>query len=265
MILINSINRQVVARVPPVPGEGQGTLPTSQVAPGETIEAWLTSSQARQAIDLLLASGRRESVVEAYEWPGRDPSCGPVHVSLIRLRGSIGDLLLITANVPRVNDWEATDALTGLSDRRGIVAWTRRALQREQDESCFVALLFLDLVGFKQVNDTYGHALGDAVLCELSVRWHKCLRAHDLVARYGGDEFVVLLDDVSSRSSVAPIVERLTAATGIPIVAKAKTVTVGVTIGVALGDLREISIDRLIEQADSDMYRIRHSRENLPR
>ena len=110
----------------------------------------------------------------------------------------------VTARVEqdRRTRYEAdTDALTGLANRRALErTLDGRADARRRTRSRSVALLMLDLDGFKAINDTHGHAAGDEALREVARRLRRCVRERDLVARLGGDEFVVVLTDLGGRS-----------------------------------------------------------------
>jgi diguanylate cyclase (GGDEF)-like protein len=121
-------------------------------------------------------------------------------------------------------------------------------------ESVPHAVLFLDLDDFKQVNDAHGHAAGDVALAELAERWRNAVRDGDLVTRYGGDEFVILLKNVANRDAVETIVERLRAATMAPIAVAGRAVIISATVGIALSDASQGPIDHLIVAADQDMY-----------
>lgn len=147
------------------------------------------------------------------------------------------------------------DALTGLPDRRELSAHRSRWQQFASDRRVPHAVLFMDLDNFKQINDQHGHATGDCLLVTLATRWQRCIREDDLLVRYGGDEFVILLASVRRLREIEPVVDRLIAATTEPIVVDDQPLRVGATIGVALAKDVSTDLDQLIASADRDMYR----------
>ena len=129
----------------------------------------------------------------------------------------------------------AHDSLTGLPNRAQAMLLMRGALSRAQRSGAVVGLLFVDLDGFKQVNDTLGHAAGDEVLVTASRRMQACVRSGDVVARFGGDEFVVLLEPLDEQASAVAVAERLVAALAEPVLlASGREVGIGASVGVAL-------------------------------
>ncbi len=103
------------------------------------------------------------------------------------------------------------DVLTELPNRRLMLAHMELAIQRCLRNNKSMAVLFLDLNGFKPVNDQYGHKVGDEVLKQVAQRLSGAMRASDRVARFGGDEFVVLAEDVTDKEDVCSIVGKITA------------------------------------------------------
>ncbi len=145
------------------------------------------------------------------------------------------------------------DQLTGLPNR--TLFWDRlahRLLQERRVETC--AVLFIDLDRFKAVNDSWGHATGDQLLITVAERIVSQLRAGDSAARIGGDEFLVLLDAVSSAPVALEIAERLGASLREPFEVGDLTLKVTAAIGVALASSDLCSVDELVNAADAAMY-----------
>lgn len=120
-------------------------------------------------------------------------------------------------------------------------------------------VLFLDLDGFKAVNDIHGHLAGDDVLREAARRFSECLRGSDTCARFGGDEFVAVLTDISAPEDAATAAERLLHTLDDPVTVNGPggpvEVRLGVSIGVSLHPTHTDSVNRLVEYADRAMYR----------
>jgi Amt family ammonium transporter len=147
------------------------------------------------------------------------------------------------------------DSLTGLANRvlfLETVSLTLSRLRRRPDRS--FAVIFLDLDGFKQVNDTLGHAAGDALLLELAARLRRCLRPQDTVARFGGDEFALLLDDSGNAAEVQAVAARIQAEIKVPIVLNGAEAKVSASIGIAIAKLEYGAAEELMVHADSAMY-----------
>ena len=149
---------------------------------------------------------------------------------------------------------EAThDGLTGLGNRTLLLRRCAAALeQRAEDE--VVALLLLDLDRFKQVNDTLGHAAGDILLQQVSVRLTDQVRREDLVARLGGDEFGVLLTGISSAVDAEAIADALLGSLHEPFLLEGLRVSVGGSIGVAVSPVDADHVEGLLRNADMAMY-----------
>lgn len=125
-----------------------------------------------------------------------------------------------------------------------------------------LAVLYLDLDGFKPINDTHGHGAGDELLRIVSARITAAVRPGDLVARLGGDEFAVLCSVISDSSEATAIAERLVTAVARPIKLAGGTVEIGVSVGIALGARRRDAHDngeRLLEAADAALYEAKHA------
>ncbi|HPQ43182.1 MAG TPA: PAS domain S-box protein [Syntrophales bacterium] len=125
-----------------------------------------------------------------------------------------------------------------------------------------VAVMFADLDGFKEVNDTYGHDVGDEVLREAAQRFRSSVRETDTVARIGGDEFLIVITELQSPGNAAHIAQKVIQSISQPIIVNGKQTSVGTSIGIALYPRDGCDIDSLIKLADEAMYRVKNSGRN---
>jgi diguanylate cyclase (GGDEF)-like protein/PAS domain S-box-containing protein len=146
------------------------------------------------------------------------------------------------------------DALTGLPNRTLFRDRVGQALHRARRSDSGVAVMMLDLDRFKEVNDSLGHAAGDALLAEIGRRLDGMLRASDTVARLGGDEFGVLLPDQVSLADVMIAAERVRAAIQEPVIVEGLPLSVDASIGIALYPRDGGELETLLQHADSAMY-----------
>ena len=146
------------------------------------------------------------------------------------------------------------DPLTGLANRVLLRDHLERALARQSRSAGTVALLFVDLDDFKRVNDSYGHAAGDQILCAVADRLVGAVRADDVVARQSGDEFGILLGLVRDADEAITSAERILRELRRPIPLGGHLVVVGGSIGIALATESEATAEDLLTQADAAMY-----------
>jgi diguanylate cyclase (GGDEF)-like protein/PAS domain S-box-containing protein len=146
------------------------------------------------------------------------------------------------------------DTLTGLPNRHMFNDGIAAALRRSQRTGTQVALLFLDIDGFKRINDTLGHAAGDDVLREFGRRLSASVRATDLVARLAGDEFVIVLEGIHTREECRFVARKIIAAMRNEFRAGDGTIKVTTSIGIALGHGDAITPEALLKRADSALY-----------
>ncbi|NET38255.1 MAG: diguanylate cyclase [Cyanothece sp. SIO1E1] len=148
------------------------------------------------------------------------------------------------------------DALTKLPNRVLLIERIEMSLKRIKRHSNYAfAVLFLDLDRFKRVNDSLGHLVGDQLLIELARRLKGCLRDEDTVARFGGDEFIVLLDDVKAFGDIQKTAERLQQCLKLPFTLAGQMVFVTASIGIVLGSADYTQGAELLRDADIAMYR----------
>lgn len=151
------------------------------------------------------------------------------------------------------------DPLTKLPNRILFTSEVRKTIALFDKEQKKFAVLFIDLDGFKPVNDTYGHLLGDKLLIALAKKLSGAIKKHDAVARVGGDEFLVLLREVESGEMALQVAERLNHLIGEPISIDGIDIHVGGSIGVAVYPDHAQSEVSLIDQADKAMYQVKHA------
>jgi diguanylate cyclase (GGDEF)-like protein len=147
------------------------------------------------------------------------------------------------------------DPLTGLANRAlflETVSLTLARLWRRPDRS--FAVIFMDLDGFKQVNDTLGHAAGDALLLEVAARLRHCLRPQDTVARFGGDEFALLLDDSGADDEVEAVASRIQNELQGAIRFDGAETKISASMGIVIAVPDYGTAERIMEHADSAMY-----------
>lgn len=146
------------------------------------------------------------------------------------------------------------DPLTGLANRWLLEDRMEHAVARLRREPKLAAVLFVDLDGFKQVNDTHDHATGDRVLRVVAEALVAAVRPSDTVARVGGDEFVVVCERLGAEAEALEVAERVRAGIDAAIAAEVTDVPVTVSVGVALASVPETTAE-LIDRADRAMYR----------
>jgi diguanylate cyclase (GGDEF)-like protein/PAS domain S-box-containing protein len=147
------------------------------------------------------------------------------------------------------------DSLTALANRSLFRDRVEKELRQNNDRQARLTILFLDLDGFKEVNDSLGHATGDVLLIQVAERLRSCVRPIDTVARLGGDEFAVLVADKSSERDGATVADRIVRALRDPFKLEGREIYVGASIGIAATDHDVDDADHLLRNADLAMYR----------
>jgi diguanylate cyclase (GGDEF)-like protein len=181
---------------------------------------------------------------------------------LLRSVAAIGSISLARAHRLAATERRAERCeLTGLANRSGIRTRFAEASQRSPGHQ--VALLFLDLDGFKRVNDTHGHDAGDRLLVEVARRLERCVRDRDAVGRWAGDEFVVLLTDEQAARRADSLASRIDAALREPFAA-AGGLPVSVSIGVSTTVAGAEELSTLVARADQRMYAAKAARSDTP-
>jgi diguanylate cyclase (GGDEF)-like protein/PAS domain S-box-containing protein len=217
--------------------------------------------QAQLHNDLVMQGG----VLRAVEYPARrkDGTGFPAEMSAARILDEFDQPSGYVASVRDVTDRKRAqetlahqarhDALTGLPNRTLLREHLDEAMSKHASSGTPVALLFMDLNRFKEVNDTYGHHYGDALLEELSRRLSYALRSDDTIARLGGDEFAALLPDAGLQEATA-VAGKLLSTVDAPFVIEGQDFYVGISVGIALCPLHGEDATVLMRRADIAMY-----------
>jgi len=146
-----------------------------------------------------------------------------------------------------------TDALTGLSNRRAALDRLDQAVARSARHHKTVAVIFVDVDRFKNVNDTHGHAAGDAVLIEVAARLHATFRTEDTIARLGGDEFLAICEDLASPEAARVLAERIRVVLAQRYLVAGHSLPITASVGLAVSD-RDSTAEGLLGRADAEMY-----------
>lgn len=211
-----------------------------------------------------LLRGRREIVGVVLGWTETPavavPSAGQVADALQdEVLGPVGLALEVAGRIGRLEQLAAMDDLTGLCNARHLHRVIAREIHRQARSSRPMSLLFLDLDAFKRVNDSHGHLMGSRALVEFGALLQSCTRATDTVARYGGDEFVVVLPETDRRQArlvARRIQERM--ASVVFLEACGLRVRLTVSVGIATLTKAGKSTADLIRMADEAMYWVKH-------
>ncbi len=151
------------------------------------------------------------------------------------------------------------DGLTGLPNRANFTMRLRETLDLARRHQHSLALMYVDLDRFKHVNDSMGHAAGDALLQKVASRVQSCLRGSDLLFRVGGDEFVVILSEITSTNDGADVAKRIMKVVASPMVLSGHDVSIGATVGIAVYPGDADTAEKLIKNADAAMYSAKQS------
>jgi len=185
----------------------------------------------------------------------RDGTGEPLHYV-----GLFSDITELKAHQKQLDKMAHYDPLTHLPNRALLADRLRQAMAVDQRRGKTLVVVFLDLDGFKAVNDTHGHEAGDQLLIFLATQMKQALRAGDTLARIGGDEFVAVLGDLDDAQACVPVVTRLLASASEPLMVNGVPLQVSASLGMAsYPQAQDMDADQLLRQADQAMYRAKQS------
>jgi diguanylate cyclase (GGDEF)-like protein/PAS domain S-box-containing protein len=218
---------------------------------GSVREALYAEKQGGVDYRIVRSDGEVRVVRSDYEVV-RDASNQPV-----KLVGTVHEITERQALEEQLQHQAFHDPLTDLPNRQLLLDRLGQALRRtrrRRRRGRRVAILFMDLDDFKSINDSLGHEAGDLLLVMVAARLKRCLRPEDTLARFGGDEFVVLLEDVDGPEEAVRVAERVTDGLRGPFVLDGRELYARASIGIALGEARTESPEDLLRDADTAMY-----------
>jgi len=227
----------------------------------DTPDEWFGRVHAED-VDLLRAeieahlAGRTSHVEYEYRILHRDGGYRWMVVHGLGVRDASGKAYRIAGSQTDITRAKVADSLTGLPNRVLFLDRLDRQMQklRRNSEHSF-AIVFLDLDGFKQVNDNFGHQTGDQFLVTVAHRLEGCVRAGDTVARLGGDEFTVLLDDIKDSDDALRIAQRMSLEIARPVMVGADEVVATASMGISMSCSAYQKPEELLADADRAMYR----------
>ena len=180
-----------------------------------------------------------------------------------RVVGIHTDIQRLKAHEQQLERMAHFDTLTGLPNRVLLADRLRQAMHHAQRRNTSLAVVYLDLDGFKSVNDVHGHAVGDQMLQALAERLSTALRDGDTISRLGGDKFVAVLLDVPDLSACQPILDRMLAAASNPLLVGDLSLPISASVGVTFfPQADEVDGDQLMRQADQAMYQAKLAGKN---
>jgi diguanylate cyclase (GGDEF)-like protein/PAS domain S-box-containing protein len=177
-----------------------------------------------------------------------------VNGEFVCYEGTVHDITELKQHQQQLEQQANYDMLTGLPNRNPLHNILEQGIARAGRMGYFLTVVFVDLDNFKLINDSLGHAAGDALLVEVAARLRSCLRVSDIVVRQGGDEFVLVLNDHYRTSSIISLLERVLTEVGMPVMLSEREYQIGASLGAALFPQDGSDAQTLLKHADAAMY-----------
>ena len=181
-------------------------------------------------------------------------SCAPLPREQKAMVLTILDMSVVRDLYQQLEKQAVTDALTGLLNRRGFYQTVESMLLRAEQLDRFLVVIYMDLDGFKQINDSLGHAAGDKMLLWVADQLKECIRPYDVLARMGGDEFTVVIDGLDYPEQAAKVAEKLIERVSVRKQVDGVDITLGASVGIATYPECGATLDGLLRAADIAMY-----------
>ncbi|WP_315981796.1 GGDEF domain-containing protein [Aliamphritea spongicola] len=179
------------------------------------------------------------------------------------MMGTFHDITELQESQQQLKFLAYNDLLTGLPNRTYFNEKLNQAISLANREEYQVALLFLDLDNFKDINDSFGHIAGDAVLKETACRIHTCLRAEDSISRMGGDEFIIIMEAVHSTASISYVADKILQVLKKPFCIADNHISISASIGISIYPDNGLTQNDLLTNADTALYRAKTKAETI--
>lgn len=221
-----------------------------------------SSGEYEEYIRAVFSDGANRSF--DFHWQTREGQLRIIHTLLAAELDTAGKVMSVIAveqdvtetveNQQRIHHLAYFDSLTDLPNRTLLIDRLNQTIAEARRNPHYFGLMMLDLDRFKEINDTLGHAIGDALLCEVARRLENCVRGYDTVARLGGDEFAILLPEIRGPEDVSSVAGKVLDAFTMPFLILANELFATASIGIAVYPSDSEQADDLLKYADSAMY-----------
>ncbi|MEO8751794.1 MAG: diguanylate cyclase [Casimicrobiaceae bacterium] len=225
--------------------------------------------ESKARMDRQLRDGFVASEVSRFRKDGTPLSLWVTASFVLNDDGSIRNYVRVFTDISLLKDAQQkleqlanVDALTGLPNRRLLLDRMEQAAHRAQRNNTGMAVMFIDLDDFKQVNDSLGHDVGDLLLREAAIRMQSCIRLSDSIGRIGGDEFAIVVEEAHGPADAAQVCARIVAALAAPFVLAGHRITTAASVGIAVYPDDGSDAATLLRNADMAMYRAKDAGRN---
>jgi diguanylate cyclase (GGDEF)-like protein len=252
----------IVAAVMTAPFAARDGLPFLVIAAMSVVAIRMRTRAAAVAVFVIGVTVELLTAVGSGPFAGKGPFTGLLAAQMYMVACSVSGLTAaaLMSGLLRRDRMALHDSLTGLANRRLLMDRTSLSLDQIARSREALGLVFIDLDGFKAVNDVHGHGVGDRVLVEIARRLQSVVNQRDTIARIGGDEFVILVDRAAKPATMSALVERVERVVAEPIDCRGVGVRIGASVGYTICDKQDERPEDVLGRADDAMYGVKRAR-----